>query len=115
MTPISRASVKSTRAHSASRSCLRRSIPTPVLGDAVGYSIPGPEVRLARGSRPYPPPGPPKGGPPYMSVPRLVLCGLEPGPAVALAAGAVLASLGGPRTIRPISIGLDLSLIHISE
>ncbi len=28
-----------------------------------------------------------------MSVPRLVLCGLEPGPALALTAGAVLALL----------------------
>ena len=45
-----------------------------------------------------------------MSVPRLVLCGLEPGPAVALAAGAVLSSLGGQRTVRPISIGLDVPL-----
>ncbi len=45
-----------------------------------------------------------------MSVPRLVLCGLEPGPAVALAAGAVLAGLGGQRAVRPISIGLDVPL-----
>ena len=45
-----------------------------------------------------------------MSVTRLVLCGLEPGPAVALAAGAVLAGLGGQRAVRPISIGLDVPL-----
>ncbi len=45
-----------------------------------------------------------------MSVPRLVLCGLEPGPAVALAAGAVLAGLSGQRAVRPISIGLDVPL-----
>ena len=45
-----------------------------------------------------------------MSVPRLVLCGLEPGPAVALAAGAVLSCLGEQRAVRPVSIGLDLPL-----
>ena len=45
-----------------------------------------------------------------MAVPRLVLCGLEPGPAVALAAGAVLAGLSGQRAVRPISIGLDVPL-----
>ncbi len=45
-----------------------------------------------------------------MSVPRLVLCGLEPGPAVALAAGAVLSCLGEQRAVRPISIGLDVPL-----
>jgi cobyrinic acid a,c-diamide synthase len=45
-----------------------------------------------------------------MSVPRLVLCGLEPGPAVALAAGAVLSCLGDQRAVRPISIGLDIPL-----
>jgi cobyrinic acid a,c-diamide synthase len=45
-----------------------------------------------------------------MSVPRLVLGGLEPGPAVALAAGAVLASSERQRAVRPVSIGLDLPL-----
>jgi cobyrinic acid a,c-diamide synthase len=45
-----------------------------------------------------------------MSVPRLVVSGLEPGPAVALAAGALLACLGERRTVRPITVGLDLPL-----
>ena len=45
-----------------------------------------------------------------MSVPRLVLCGLEPGPALALAAGAVLSAFGRDRAVRPVSIGLDLPL-----
>jgi cobyrinic acid a,c-diamide synthase len=44
-----------------------------------------------------------------MSVPRLVLSGLEPGPAVALAAGA-LASAFGSRTVRPVTLGVDLPL-----
>ena len=45
-----------------------------------------------------------------MSVPRLVLCGLEPGPSVPLAAGALLASFADRRATRPVSIGLDLPL-----
>ena len=44
-----------------------------------------------------------------MSVPRLMLCGLEPGPAVALAAGA-FASAFGQRRVRPIMLGLDVPL-----
>ncbi|HSL95735.1 MAG TPA: hypothetical protein VLA35_07455 [Thermoleophilia bacterium] len=44
-----------------------------------------------------------------MSVPRLMLCGLEPGPAVALAAGA-LASAFSPRQVRPVTLGLDVPL-----
>jgi cobyrinic acid a,c-diamide synthase len=46
-----------------------------------------------------------------VSVPRLVVCGLEPGPAVALAAGALVACLGaGERAVRPVTVGLDLPL-----
>ena len=45
-----------------------------------------------------------------MSVPRLVVCGLEPGPAVALAAGALQACLGEQRAVRAVSIGVDLPL-----
>lgn len=44
-----------------------------------------------------------------MSVPRLMLSGLEPGPAVALAAGA-LTSAFGPRAVRPVLLGLDVPL-----
>lgn len=44
-----------------------------------------------------------------MSVPRLMLSGLEPGPAVALAAGA-LASTFAPRAVRPVLLGLDVPL-----
>lgn len=45
-----------------------------------------------------------------MSAPRLVLSGLEPGPAVALAAGAVTAGCAGAGAVRPITVGLDLPL-----
>ena len=45
-----------------------------------------------------------------MSVPRLVVCGLEPGPAVALAAGALQACFAGQRAVRAITIGADLPL-----
>ena len=45
-----------------------------------------------------------------MSVPRLVLCGLEPGPALALAAGALLARCDGERAVRAVSVGVDLPL-----
>jgi len=45
-----------------------------------------------------------------VSVPRLVVSGLERGPAVALAAGALLACLGERRIVRPICVGLDLPL-----
>lgn len=45
-----------------------------------------------------------------MSVPRLVVCGLEPGPAVALAAGALLGCFAGHGAVRPVSIGLDMVL-----
>ncbi len=45
-----------------------------------------------------------------MSVPRLVVGGLESGPAVALAAGALLASSETQRAVRPVSVGLDLPL-----
>jgi cobyrinic acid a,c-diamide synthase len=45
-----------------------------------------------------------------MSVPRLVVCGLEPGPAVALVAGALQACFAGERTVRAISIGADVPL-----
>ncbi len=45
-----------------------------------------------------------------MSLPRLVLCGLDPGPAVALAAGALCSGLDDGQGVRPISLGLDLPL-----
>ena len=45
-----------------------------------------------------------------MSVPRLVVCGLEPGPAVALASGALLAAFADYRVVRPILLGVDLPL-----
>ena len=45
-----------------------------------------------------------------MSVPRLVVCGLEPGPAVALAAGALQACFAEQRVVRAITIGADLPL-----
>ena len=45
-----------------------------------------------------------------MSAPRLVLCGVEPGPAVALAAGALLAAFAEERGVRPVLLGADLPL-----
>ena len=45
-----------------------------------------------------------------MSAPRLVVCGLEPGPAVALAAGALLAAFADERAVRPVLLGVDLPL-----
>lgn len=50
-----------------------------------------------------------------MSVPRLVLCGVEPGPAVALAAGAVLASCGSERRARAVTVGVDLPLWRLLQ
>ncbi len=43
-----------------------------------------------------------------MSVPRFIVAGVEPGPALDLVAGALLAGLGEHRTVRPVLIGLDL-------
>ena len=45
-----------------------------------------------------------------MSAPRLVVCGLEPGPAVALASCALLAAFADERDVRPILLGVDLPL-----
>jgi cobyrinic acid a,c-diamide synthase len=45
-----------------------------------------------------------------MSVPRLVVCGLEPGAAVALAAGALQACFAEQRVVRAVTIGADLPL-----
>ena len=45
-----------------------------------------------------------------MSVPRLVVCGLEPGPAIALAAGALQACFAEQRTVRAVTVGVDLPL-----
>lgn len=45
-----------------------------------------------------------------MSAPRLVVCGLEPGPAVALASGALLAAFADGRAVRPVLLGADLPL-----
>jgi cobyrinic acid a,c-diamide synthase len=44
-----------------------------------------------------------------MSARRLVVCGLEPGPAVALTAGALLAAFD-QRVVRPVLLGADLPL-----
>jgi cobyrinic acid a,c-diamide synthase len=41
---------------------------------------------------------------------RLVVSGLESGPALGLAAGALAAALGGGRAVRPVTVGLDLPL-----
>jgi cobyrinic acid a,c-diamide synthase len=45
-----------------------------------------------------------------MSVPRLIVAGVEPGPAVDLVAGALLAGLGAQRAVRPVLVGLDMPL-----
>ena len=45
-----------------------------------------------------------------MSVPRLVLASLEPGPALALAAGALQARLSQERAVRVVTVGADLPL-----
>ena len=45
-----------------------------------------------------------------MSVPRFILAGLDPGPAVDLAAGAVLSALARRRAVRPVLLGLDMPL-----
>ncbi len=45
-----------------------------------------------------------------MSAPRLVVCGLESGPAVALASGALLAAFADERAVRPVLLGADLPL-----
>jgi cobyrinic acid a,c-diamide synthase len=45
-----------------------------------------------------------------MSVPRVIVAGVEPGPAVDLVAGALLAGLGELRAARPVLLGLDLPL-----
>ena len=48
-----------------------------------------------------------------MSAPRLVVCGLEPGPAVALASCALLAAFADERSVRPVLLGVDLPLWRI--
>lgn len=45
-----------------------------------------------------------------MSVQRLVVSGLEPGPAVGLAAAALVDALASRAAVRPVTIGLDLPL-----
>ncbi len=45
-----------------------------------------------------------------MSVPRLVVCGLEPGPALALASGALLAAFADHCDARPVTLGVDVPL-----
>lgn len=45
-----------------------------------------------------------------MSVPCLVVCGLEPGPAVALASGALLAAFADEAAARPVIVGVDVAL-----
>ena len=45
-----------------------------------------------------------------MSVPRLILAGVEPGPALDLVAGALLAGFGEQRATRGILLGFDLPL-----
>ena len=48
-----------------------------------------------------------------MSVPRLVVAAMEPGPALELAAGALLATLGRQQTARAVLIGLDVHLWNL--
>jgi cobyrinic acid a,c-diamide synthase len=48
-----------------------------------------------------------------VSVPRLMLAGVEPGPAVSLTAGALVAGLDERRTVRPIMLGLDVPLFRV--
>lgn len=48
-----------------------------------------------------------------MSVPCVVVAGLESGPVVSLAAGAVVAGFGRQRAVRPILVGLDTTLWQI--
>jgi len=48
-----------------------------------------------------------------VSVPRLMLAGVEPGPAVGLVAGALIAGLDERRTVRPIMLGLDVPLFRV--
>ncbi len=45
-----------------------------------------------------------------MSVPRVIVAGVEPGPAVDLVAGALLAGIGEQRAVRSILLGLDVPL-----
>ena len=45
-----------------------------------------------------------------MSVPRFIVAGVEPGPALDLVAGALVAGLGEQHAVRPVLIGLDLPL-----
>lgn len=45
-----------------------------------------------------------------MPVQRLVVSGLESGPAVGLAAGGLVAALGGRAVVRPVMVGLDMPL-----
>jgi len=45
-----------------------------------------------------------------VSVQRLVVSGLEPGPSVGLAAGALVAALGARSTVRAVTVGLDMPL-----
>jgi cobyrinic acid a,c-diamide synthase len=45
-----------------------------------------------------------------VSVPRIIVAGVESGPALDLVAGALLAGLGEQRTVRPILLGLDVPL-----
>jgi cobyrinic acid a,c-diamide synthase len=45
-----------------------------------------------------------------VSVPRLIVAGVEPGPALDLVAGALVAGFGEQRAVRPVLVGLDLPL-----
>lgn len=50
-----------------------------------------------------------------MSVPRLAVCGLEPSPAVALVAGALLVAFADERAVRPVLLGADVPLWRIAH
>ena len=49
-----------------------------------------------------------------MSIPRLILAGVEPGPALDLVAAALLAGFGEQRTTRAILLGFDLPLWRLT-
>jgi len=49
-----------------------------------------------------------------VSIPRLILAGVEPGPALDLVAGALLAGFGEQRTTRAILLGFDLPLWRLT-
>ncbi|HMK92623.1 MAG TPA: hypothetical protein VK576_06455, partial [Thermoleophilia bacterium] len=49
-----------------------------------------------------------------MSVPRVIIAGVEPGPAIDLVAGALLAGYGEQRATRGVLLGFDLPLWRLA-